>query len=238
VVTLLRVEAALVLWDIDHTLVEVGAVSREIYALAFEQVTGRPLVEIADMTGRTEQAILIDTLALHGISVTRYDEFYAALGDAAASLTDRMRAVGRRLPGAKETIAALVRAGVVQSVVTGNIRTIATTKLAAFGLVDGIDLDAGGYGSDDGERPRLVRLARRRAAQKYGVAFPWPRTVVIGDTPLDVQAAQHTGAHSIGVATGASTVDDLAAAGADLVVADLTQADKVSDAVIGLLHSG
>ena len=31
----------LVLWDIDHTLVSITGVGREIYARVFEQVTGR-----------------------------------------------------------------------------------------------------------------------------------------------------------------------------------------------------
>ena len=48
----------LVLWDIDHTLVSICGVGREIYTRVFEQVTGQPLVHLADMAGRTEQAIL------------------------------------------------------------------------------------------------------------------------------------------------------------------------------------
>jgi len=34
--------ALLVLWDIDHTLIENHGVNKEIYALAFELLTGRP----------------------------------------------------------------------------------------------------------------------------------------------------------------------------------------------------
>lgn len=34
---------ALILWDIDHTLVDIGEVSREIHARAFEAVAGQPL---------------------------------------------------------------------------------------------------------------------------------------------------------------------------------------------------
>ncbi len=42
-------EPSLVLWDIDHTLVRISGVSREIYAEAFRLVTGQPLRELADM---------------------------------------------------------------------------------------------------------------------------------------------------------------------------------------------
>jgi hypothetical protein len=36
-------QSALILWDIDHTLVAIGEVSREIYEKAFEEVVGQPL---------------------------------------------------------------------------------------------------------------------------------------------------------------------------------------------------
>ncbi|HEY8524035.1 MAG TPA: HAD family hydrolase [Acidimicrobiales bacterium] len=213
---------ALVLWDIDKTLVDVSGIGREIYARAFETVTGRPLRRIADMAGRTERAILADTLALNGVVETEFDRFFEAMARAAHELRGRMREIGRALPGAREAIVALRRDGVVQSVGTGNIRPVAEAKLAAFGLTDGLDLDVGGYGSDDGVRAELVRRARARTGRKYGTDLPPDRVVVIGDTPHDIEGAHAAGAWAIGVATGASTADALAAAGADTVVADLT----------------
>lgn len=127
-------EPSLILWDIDRTLVDIGQVSRDIYAKAFLEVTKQPLQEIADMTGRTEKAILIDTLMLHGIAdpEATFDEFYAALAVAADELREKMRSQGRRLTGSQEAIAALARDDVVQTVVTGNIKPIAITKLEVF----------------------------------------------------------------------------------------------------------
>lgn len=222
---------ALILWDVDKTLVDVSGVSRDIYAVAFERITGRPLNKLAEMTGRTEHAILVDTLTLNGVSETKFDAFYDALGLAARDLGDKMRQVGRALPGAREAIAALRRDGVVQSVATGNLRSIAETKLRAFGLTAGLDFDVGGYGSDDGVRAELVRLARARACDKYGVDLAADRVVVIGDTPLDIEGAHGADAWAVGVATGASTVDDLTAAGADEVFEDLTVPDALEATV-------
>ncbi|WP_347402968.1 hypothetical protein [Protofrankia symbiont of Coriaria ruscifolia] len=89
---------ALLLWDIDRTLVNIGPVSREIYAVAFQIVTGKPLGELADMTGRTERAILLDTLRLNGISDDEpmFNAFYEALSDAARQPEGRMREAGAR----------------------------------------------------------------------------------------------------------------------------------------------
>jgi phosphoglycolate phosphatase len=225
----------LILWDIDRTLVDIGSVSHEIYARAFAWVTGQPLRELAEMAGRTDRAIIIDTLVLHGIPEpqAKLNEFYAALAVAADELRDRIRTVGRRLAGTREAIARLARDGVVQSVVTGNIKPIAVIKLETFSLANHIDFDVGGYGSDDGARAVLVRLARERAEHKHGIAFPGKHVVVIGDTPHDMLAAHKAGVHAIGVATGSNTVTDLAAAKADVVIPDLTDTETFAQAVFG-----
>ena len=60
-------EPSLILWDIDHTLVRITGVSREIYAEAFRLVTGQPLRELADIAGPTERAIIVDTLILNAL---------------------------------------------------------------------------------------------------------------------------------------------------------------------------
>lgn len=57
-------------------------------------------------------------------------------------------------------------------------------------------------------------------------------TVLIGDTTNDVAAGIQAGAHVIGVATGRASTEELTAAGADAVFADLTQPD-VLPAILG-----
>src|SRR5207237_3493819 len=57
----------LVLWDIDHTLIETGGVGSEVFRDAFGQVTGRKIDKLADVTGRTEPIIFRETLEMYGI---------------------------------------------------------------------------------------------------------------------------------------------------------------------------
>lgn len=230
-----RYQPALILWDIDHTLVTIGEVSHEIYELAFEEVIGEPLRELADMMGRTERAILAETLALHGVldPESKFDDCYVALARAADKLRERMRTAGRRLPGAAEALTALAEHNVVQSVVTGNLEPIARTKLEVFELAQHLDFEIGGYGSDGDTRPPLIRQAWLRAQCKYGRMFQPEQVVVIGDTHLDTTAAHEVGVRAVGVATGSNTVDELTAAHADAVLPDLTDTATVVQAVYG-----
>jgi phosphoglycolate phosphatase-like HAD superfamily hydrolase len=88
-------------------------------------------------------------------------------------------------------------------------------------------------GSDDSVRWRLVRIAQLRAEAKYpGRLFARSNTVVIGDTPRDVQTGLKEGARVIAVATGSSSAAELRAAGADVVLANLVDTAALLRAVL------
>lgn len=226
----------LVLWDIDFTLLNAGGVGRAVYISVFRHLFGRDPVAVAPMAGRTERAIILDTLAMSGVSDPRaqVDAFVAELARRAPGLREEFAARGHALPGAVaalNAVAALGAGAAVQSVLTGNVRPVAEAKLAAFELDGYLDLDVGAYGEEHEDRAELVYLARDRAAAGYGRDFGGPATVLVGDTPLDVAAAADSGARSVAVATGGSTVAELAAAGADLVLTDLTDTAAVLTAL-------
>ena len=124
-----------------------------------------------------------------------------------------------------------------QSVLTGNIRPLAALKLRLAGLGDHLDLDVGAYGDVHEVRAELVTVARRAARQAYGADFSGSSTVLVGDTPLDVEAALAAGARVVAVATGSYSAADLA--GARVVLPDLTDPARVLAArdQAGVCHS-
>ncbi len=224
------------LWDVDFTLLVAGGASRLIYQVVFRELFGAELRGIAPMAGRTDRAIVRDTLAMAGIGEPgrHVDAFLAALAGHAGGFRSLVAERGHALPGAAAAIAAVAAApGTVQSVLTGNIRPLAEAKLAALGLTDHLDLAVGAYGDHHEVRAELVHLARRQAGRAYGRGFGGRATVLIGDTPLDVAAARATGAGSVGVATGGSTAADLTAAGADAVLPGLADTSAVIAAILG-----
>ena len=214
----------LILWDIDHTLIDTGGVGKRLYVRAFEAVSGKSMEHEVDVTGRTELDIFAETAQRHGIEssddlVDRYrDELARQYQEHVHELSTK----GHRLPGAVQALAALATMPkVVQTVLTGNLRAVAAVKLQAFGLHQYIDWTVGAYGDDDGYRPTLVVVAQRRAAEKYGVRFERHNTVIVGDSASDVAAARDGGAMVIAVTSGRDDEQSLRSAGADTVLGSL-----------------
>ncbi len=218
------------LWDIDHTLIETRGVGSQLYRAAFEEVTDQPMTKQADVTGKTEVAILAETLRLHGLEPSaEYQQRYAeALARQYAEHADLLRRQGRALPGAPEALDVLAsQPGILQTVLTGNLRSVAIIKLETFGLVQHIDFDIGAYGDDHEERAELVGQAQRRASAKYRQPFTAKNTIIIGDSTHDVRAGLRGGAQVIGIPSGGDTADQLRDAGATTVLPDLIATDRL-----------
>lgn len=216
----------LVLWDVDHTLIESRGVGRALYERAFPAATGTPLTALASLAGRTELDIMADTLRLNGVEPT--SSALAALAKALVQeyehARDLLRSTGRALPGAHLVLTDLAADPAVhQTVLTGNLREVARIKLDVFDLARHLDLSSGAYGDDHPDRATLVGLAQQRAHHSTGVPFTAEATVLIGDTPRDVHAGLTAGVHVIAVATGTTSPTELRAAGAHHVAATLTE---------------
>jgi phosphoglycolate phosphatase-like HAD superfamily hydrolase len=230
--------AALVLWDVDHTLIENSGVAKLVYAAAYGLVAGRPPATRPVTDGRTDGEIIRGMLVANGLAVTTDHEarLFAALRQAMDAHTTVLAERGYALPGTAEAITALDDIpGVVQSVLSGNIAYNARAKLAPFGLDRLLDLDIGGYGDDHADRHMLVAVAQHKAATKYRRAFTAANTLLIGDTPRDAQAGRDGGALVLGVATGIFSEQELIDAGVQRALPDLKDTARVLAACRALL---
>jgi phosphoglycolate phosphatase len=227
----------LVLWDIDGTLVDTAGHGRHAFADALREVLGRD-ADLGDITmsGRTDHAIAVELLERSGENDPegRMPEMFRALNSALDSRSPAITTEGRVMPGVVEVIEALAARGdATQSLLTGNIEPNAHVKLRALGLDHLLDTEIGAYGSDSGVRPELVGVARRKAAELRGLDVPAKDTVLIGDTPLDVDAAHANDARAVAVATGRFSVPELERSGADAVLEDLSGVGAAVAAILG-----
>ena len=213
----------LVLLDIDGTLVWRASKDHALAVIeAIHEVHGQielTQIEAAGMTdryivrallrgaGKTDAQIDADMEWLLAIAVSRYEE------RCPADLSETV------LPGIPGLLDQLSTDPAIQTgLVTGNLEPIAHRKLLAAGLARPLLPWVGAYGSDAEDRNHLVPVAQERAAALHGFSGRWPseRTVVVGDTPRDIECARVAGAAVIAVTTGAYEREALTAA--DVVV--------------------
>lgn len=218
-----------VLFDIDLTLVHTNGAGRMAMDGALRDWFG---IESATagirFDGRTDRAIFAETLARLGETSPAahrrmVDEYLSRFP---AALTERG---GHVLPGVPELLDRLASDGVVLGLATGNLREGARLKLVHFSLWE--RFLGGGFGDDYEVRARVVEAGIRALADATGRTVDPAQVVVIGDTPLDVEAAHAAGARAIAVATGRYGVEELSASGANHVFADLTATSDVVAAI-------
>ncbi|MEU1477181.1 haloacid dehalogenase-like hydrolase [Streptomyces sp. NPDC005760] len=227
----------LVLWDIDRTLLYVGDVDRQVYRETFAEIVGRPAERLPARGTGVTMPLAIRSLLLDN-SVPEEDvphlqpRMVELLPQRLAAHTEDLREQGLLLPGALAALKAVqAQPRCVSTVVTGNLRPNALLKLEAFRLDEFLDTEIGGYSSDNDHRPALVGVAQKRAQAKHGAAFTRSNTVIIGDSLEDVRTGLEGGAPVIGVASGKTAADELASAGADVVLESLEDVPRLLDAI-------
>src|SRR3954471_2685287 len=232
--------STLILFDIDGTLVLTGGAGGRAMSLAFEEVFGVPNAFTGiSMAGRTDAWILNDALVAHGVSTDPplLDTFRAAY---LRHLTIELQKPGASrkglMPGVRELLETLAaREDVYMALLTGNFEAGARMKLEYFDLWK--YFPCGAFGDDAPHRNVLVPKALRTVEACGGPAFEPAAAIVIGDTPLDVACAAHVGARSLATATGSHSVEELSAAGADMVVPDLGDTGQVLRVIADLVRN-
>ncbi|MGW1053497.1 HAD family hydrolase [Streptomyces sp. NPDC002521] len=227
----------LVLWDIDRTLLYAGDIDRQVYREAFAEIVGRPAEHLpARGTGVTMPVAIRSLLTDNGVPEAQVPHLLPRmmelLPQRLAAHTEDLRQEGVLLPGAVAALKSVhAHPGCVPTIVTGNLKSNALLKLQVFDLTRFLDTEIGGYSSDNDHRPALVAVAQKRAQAKYGSVFTRTNTVIIGDSLEDVRTGLEGGAPVIGVASGKTTADELASAGADVVLDSLEDVPRLLGAI-------
>jgi phosphoglycolate phosphatase-like HAD superfamily hydrolase len=215
---------AAVLFDIDGTLITTGGASAVAWRRSFLELHGVDAdINAHTHAGMTDPEVGRVTFeAVLGRSPT-VDELGRLMAARLHHLGDTVgESAGYRvMPGVEALLLGLISAGLLLGLCTGNVEPAAHIKLSRARLNRFFCF--GGYGSDSNDRVELTRTALSRAALVAGRPVAAADCLVVGDTPLDVQAGHGAGAPVVGVATGSYSVEELVAAGADHAVATLEQ---------------
>jgi phosphoglycolate phosphatase-like HAD superfamily hydrolase len=213
-----------VLFDIDGTLIDSGGSGTRSWRAAFEKLYGVS-ADIGDFSaaGQTDPEVARATFRGALNRDPEQDELGNLYAQYLLSLADDIwtSAGYRVLAGAERTLVRLGEAGAMIGLVSGALEGAARTKLTPANLNRYFVF--GAYGTDSPDRAELTRLAINKATLLQPELTP-AGVYVVGDTPLDISAARAAGAVSVGVASGAYSIDQLSAAGADHVMGSLEDA--------------
>ena len=221
---------ALILFDIDGTLLLSGRAGLRAMTRAFDQTFGITDAFAGEhFGGRTDSYLVSKALRNAGLPDTpeqheRFRQKYIPL------LAEEIEHPGTGhkglMPGARELLEALHDHHHLHlALLTGNYRETAEIKLQHFELWDFFEW--GAFANDSADRNELVAIARSRAETYDIPSDAIARVIVIGDTPHDIECARVAGAKSIAVATGGFTIEQLKEAGADEVLQDLSDTQAV-----------
>lgn len=210
-----------VLFDIDGTLLDCAGAGRRSMIAAFREAFGRAdACDAIAFGGMTDRAIA--RLGLQAISVEASAE---AIDGVIASYRGFLALeLGKSEKfkvhdGALELVELARSHGHAVGLGTGNVREGARLKLLHCELWDRFEF--GGFGCDAEARHELLAVGRARGSERLGSSPESTPTLVIGDTPKDVEAAHAIGAACLAVTTGRFDEAALRAAGARHVVASL-----------------
>jgi phosphoglycolate phosphatase-like HAD superfamily hydrolase len=220
----------LVLFDIDGTLIDSGDASVIALTRLF-----RSLYDINDafisvtMDGKTDKQIIKEGLAANNLPIGDKD-IQSIIAKYLINLEKEINNDRKHVkPGVRKL---LNRLGQMDDfylgLLTGNIESGARLKLGVFDLNRYFPL--GAFGSDHEDRNQLLPIAIHKHSQRTGQDIRFEDCIVVGDTPKDVECSRPYGAISVAVTTGIYSSEQLAAAGADYVLPDLTRAmDEVAE---------
>ena len=225
----------LLLFDIDGTLILSGRAGLRALNRAFEHATGLPgAFHGINAAGRTDGYLLDEAARRAGLTLTAdvrtavRDQYFQTLIEEIQLPGEGRKAV---MPGVRPLLAVLSeRDDVVLALLTGNFEGSARIKLEYFDLW--APFRFGAFADDASDRNQLVPVALDRA-RAAGHDPAVERVIVIGDTPLDIECAKAGGVRALGVATGSHSLDELREAGADQVLADLSETDRVVQMLVG-----
>jgi phosphoglycolate phosphatase len=212
-----------ILFDIDGTLLSTQATQQDEgrrYLQAIRDVTGKqPVVVPSRFAGMVDFQICKILLTESGLDEKSVNELVPKVVARMGVLYREMKKQKALNEGVEELLDILSKSSNhILGILTGNISTIAEEKLIMTGIMPYFAETF--YSDGYFDRKQLVEDAVTTCVKKYDLhdrTHVW----IVGDTPLDVVAANTANATSVGIASGVFSTTQLSQTGARWVFPNL-----------------
>jgi len=196
----------LLLFDIDGTLLRTTGAGIAAMTDALRELHPQHAVSMegVPVAGRLDTLIWREVADRHGLATDpeSHDRFRACYARHLRQRLESQPGTSRIMPGIPALLDALRRDSSLHlGLVTGNYGETGRLKIRACGL-DPERFQINAFAEDGPDRRSLPPVAMRRFRERHGRDMPPSRTVIIGDTPHDVDCAHASGCHAVAVATG------------------------------------
>lgn len=226
----------LFLLDIDGTILKLKQYhSKSIFRKCINEIYGIDVAEdlMPNFSGMTDLQIIEDICTVSDFPkekiIANAEILWYRLIDEFKQ--DSVKANMVLLPETDELIKYLHSAdNYTLALVTGNFKQNAYLKLQAFELHNYFAV--GAFGCEFADRNLLPPLAMKRANERYGNKFKCRNTIVIGDSPKDIECAKQNNMMSVAVCTGFHTKDELSAYKPDIIFDDFSNYKEKVEEII------
>jgi phosphoglycolate phosphatase len=223
-------EKRVVLFDVDGTLLHGGDTHWNAFKNAFKKTLNidiKPIIR-DKYQGFTDTGIIYDLMKENDVvkdASTTQKIMNAMIGEFEnATLSDAIL-----IDGVEDVLKALSKhENIVIGLVTGNLESIAYTKLKRFNIREYFLL--GGFGHVSDVRSELILNAIDQTEKKFG-AISKNNVFIIGDTHRDILAAQEAGVKVIAVATGSIPLENLKSYNPTYAFENLKDTKKVLEVI-------
>jgi phosphoglycolate phosphatase len=213
----------LVLFDIDGTLIHTNSAGVKAFGKAFAMQFNVPNADKMSFAGRTDTGLVREVFLKNNIEPSKRN--FRKFFDCYIYWLDYMlsHCQGDLLPGVWRLIYELQGQPnpPLIGLLTGNVRLGAEIKLRHYNLWE--FFRTGAFADDHEDRNQIAAIAMQRGARMLGEKLRGGQVLVIGDTPLDIECGKAIDAKVLAVATGKTSVAELAAHHPDWAVPNLEQ---------------
>ncbi len=205
-----RKEVDLFLFDLDGTLSDskkdlVTAINKTLASMGFPELPEETIIELV---GKGVSKLLSN---FSGDPSTKFETYRVYMEQLDKHLLDTTKP----FPGVLETLSSITKK---KAVVTNKLSAMAERVVVGLGIADKIDFIVG---ADTAQSMKPNPEPIIFALKQFGVEPS--RTVMVGDTIDDITAAKAAGVIPCGVTYGFGTRQDLADAGAEIIIENISE---------------
>jgi phosphoglycolate phosphatase len=207
-----------ILWDIDGTLVTLPQKSSKRHLEVVQKYTERYLIEPGATLGKTDIGLIKEIFEINQLDFIDQDILNCLNSLNSRSLSESYQSLISINPGIEEALDYCFQVGAINTLLTGNSKKRALHKLNSTKLISKLSLNLGFFGDQAFSREQLVKLAKNKIEETNR-----KNLILIGDSILDIQAAQKNDLRILASATGAHSYAELKDFKPDFIIRNFTE---------------